>query len=537
MAFFCVRRKELKIMLNKCGSFVERCIKYIAVIPLLLLTVLTFLFRNSIAFDSSEFCTINRNGIKFFVVLAVAVVLLWGFYNLLKWIPEKVLFVVLAGMYLIVGCYMITHIQMLLRHDSAICYWNAFYFAKGTFLNLQQGEYFYMCPHQLGLASYNCLLFQFSDKENFVYFVNLFWILLTNFCLWRTMVLLYEERAQLRKLIIVLSFVFLPQFFFLFYAYGQVPGLGCLAVAVYLTVRAIKKKCMWSMIFSLVFIAGACIVRTNYLIGGIALIIVYLLHSLKEKRTWGVICASCILCAMLLPKQAINSYYEKAAGTDLSNGIPATLYVAMGLQERAEDWRAAAGWFNGYNQEIYLNSGCDVEVSGQIAMDMIRERFQTFIEYPHYAVDFFGEKLISTWCEPTFQSVWVGPLVSLGSTTDVEWLGDLYSGGAVFGLLASLMNVLNVILFSFALLFVLWKIIRGKEILTTIEWFGILFFVGGFTFHFFWETASQYVYPYVVFLIPVAARGMDVAFAFVHEKVFFKFREKNKLEIDKCYKM
>ena len=34
---------------------------------------------------------------------------------------------------------------------------------------------------------------------------------------------------------------------------------------------------------------------------------------------------------------------------------------------------------------------------------------------------------------------------------------------------------------------------------------GIIFLIGGFIFHLFWETKSQYVYPYVFILIPYSS--------------------------------
>lgn len=35
--------------------------------------------------------------------------------------------------------------------------------------------------------------------------------------------------------------------------------------------------------------------------------------------------------------------------------------------------------------------------------------------------------------------------------------------------------------------------------------FGLIFLIGGFLFHLFWETKGQYVYPYIFMQIPTAA--------------------------------
>ncbi|MBQ9141997.1 MAG: hypothetical protein IJX63_09435 [Lachnospiraceae bacterium] len=498
-------------MLGKLHDYLENCIKYIAILPLLLLTILVTVFQNTISFDIIETSVIERNGVNFLLLVLGTLIALVVVYKLLRWIPETVLFVIFALVYLVGGIYLITHIQMELRYDSGICYWNALNFVEGNYTNLQFGEYFYKNPHQLGLVSYNCLLIKISDDPNFVYYVNLAWILISNFFLWRTAVLAYEHQPRVRKLVILLSFAFMPQFFYLFYAYGQVPGLGCMMISVYLATRAMKKKSVISMVFSCIFMGAACLLRMNYVIGGIALMIVYFLHALQRKKLlWGVAMTGMLFC-MLVPRYFVNGYYEKMAETDLSQGMPSVLYVAMGLQENEEPWRAA-GWYNNFNDNTYLGTDCDVQASKVIAMESIGERLQTFFSEPGYAVDFFGEKLITTWCEPTYQSIWSGPMISMNCATDEPWLTELYSGGTIFSLFASVMNVLTVMLFGFSLVFVVWRTFCRKLPLYSLELFSVLFFLGGFLFHIAWETKSQYVYPYVVLLVPIAAKGISAIF-------------------------
>jgi len=77
-------------------------------------------------------------------------------------------------------------------------------------------------------------------------------------------------------------------------------------------------------------------------------------------------------------------------------------------------------------------------------------------------------------------------------------------------LFASVMNVLTVMLFGFSLTFVVWRTFIRKMPLYSLELFSILFFLGGFLFHIAWETKSQYVYPYVILLVPITARGISV---------------------------
>lgn len=516
----------MKLTSKTFYNFFDYCIKILAGALLLFLSVIAIIYRNSISFDILETSTITPNTGKFYFLLLLSFFILYVTFLLLKWIPENGLFIVLSILYLIAGTYLITHIEMILRYDSGICFWNAQNFVNGNFSNLQFGEYFYKNPHQLGLVSYNCLLLLFSENPNFVYYVNLLWILATNFFLWQTLKLLYPQNPLLRKITILLSFAFLPQFFYLFYAYGQVPGLGCLMIAAYLTTKAILQKNKLSFVLSLFFIGFACAVRMNYVIGGIALIIIYLMHTLKKQKITVLVAVFGILCSMFIPKLLINSFYEHAANTDLSNGMPSTLYIAMGLQEAPAPWRAA-GWYNSFNDNTYLNNNCDVAIANSIALESIHDRLHAFVDNPTYAIDFFGEKLITTWCEPTFQSIWSGPLISMNCTTNELWLQELYSGGMTFQILAALLNVLSAVIFVFSFVCILWKSFIRKEELNTLELFSLLFFIGGFIFHLFWETKSQYVYPYMVFLIPVAANGLYILFTAYNSKNIKIFNQEN----------
>ena len=49
--------------------------------------------------------------------------------------------------------------------------------------------------------------------------------------------------------------------------------------------------------------------------------------------------------------------------------------------------------------------------------------------------------------------------------------------------------------------------------------YAVIFFIGGFLFHTFWETKAQYVYQYTASLIPVASVGLYKAMDFIWNKI------------------
>lgn len=511
----------MKKFCDRCLSFCETAIKYLALLPLIFVFVSTVLCQNTITFDVFETSKIVPNGIKFMCILVLCVPVLYVGYRILKYLPEAVLFGILSLSYMIAGIYICMHMETVLRYDSGVCYWNALNFVEGNYTNLQYGEYFYKWPHQLGLVTYNCIWAAISDDVNLIYISNLVWIVLTNFFIWFIMCVLYEDRPILRKMTILLSFCFLPQFFYAIFAYGQVPGLCFLAGAIYFSILFLKKNKYRYILPCVLFLAIACILGMNYAIGGVALAIILLLQFFKTQKLRYLILIVPIIGSMFLPTQWIIGHYEKVADVELDNGMPFLLYVAMGLQENEEagaDWRAN-GWYNDFSSKTYMACECDVEKSTQIAVESIKERLSYFIRHPGYAVGFFKEKLLTTWCEPTYQCIWSGPLIVFGSTTDVPWLEELYTGGMIFERLASLMNILVVFIFGFAAWYVICCTFIHKRRLNPYELFSLLFFLGGFLFHLFWETKSRYVYFYVFMLIPVACCGIHRVFSGIDKKI------------------
>ena len=131
----------------------------------------------------------------------------------------------------------------------------------------------------------------------------------------------------------------------------------------------------------------------------------------------------------------------------------------------------------------------------------------TFYNQPMYAVEFFYKKILSTWLKPTFQSVWTGPLPDLGNVQNSSILKSIYEEKNGYYFLNSFGKVLTVSIYLLTVISVVYNI-RGKKF-SAFELFTIIFFLGGFFFHILWETKSQYVYIYVLLLIPTAAKGLE----------------------------
>ena len=158
------------------------------------------------------------------------------------------------------------------------------------------------------------------------------------------------------------------------------------------------------------------------------------------------------------------------------------------------------------NVSVKSNSTYNKDIANEIAKKEIMAKINYLTENPKYAIWFFSTKFISTWCEPTYQSIWSGPIDNTGELVNTKFLKSMYSSGTAFDVTVSICNIIVVNILFFALAN---NIIRFKNKSNNIyEILPLIFLIGGALFHLVWETKSQYVYVYILFLIPFAAKGL-----------------------------
>ncbi len=207
-----------------------------------------------------------------------------------------------------------------------------------------------------------------------------------------------------------------------------------------------------------------------------------------------------MLAATVLSLFIIKWSYGAAAGAPVNVGMPKTLWIAMGLQDN--DFRMD-GWSNAYNEQTYMEYDRDSERSSAAAKENIKERLEYFKNNPDKACRFFTNKLRSTWTEPTFQSLWSGPLADSGQHMKTGFLKELYGGETAYEAVNRFGSVITALIYICSLAGLIYNFIYRRE----TGFFGLtvcLYLTGGFLFHAVWETKSQYVYPYVYMMIPFA---------------------------------
>lgn len=513
---------------NKRGLYgvLETLIVSAVALVLFLLTVMMLAGRAYMPMNWHERIVFKNNGIFFYIALAACIVALLAAFRFIAKIPQKVLFIACNAVFAAAGMFLIINAPPELRADAGSVYGAAESFNAGNYDVLNFGKYMYMYPHQLGLATFWRPFAALGCGVYAAFAVNLVMAFAANFALWSSARLVYGEDSPAVNYVCIMLFLFLPHLFFILFAYGTTPGLCFLCFSLYFGVKYFKGKGRFGGIWCVVFAVLSCIVRNNNYIGAIAIGAGFALYAIKERKPIHLAYPAAMLAAAVLSLSLIKWGYGAASGAPVNDGMPKTLWIAMGLQDN--DLRMD-GWSNTYNEQTYLQYHRDSKKSSAAAKANIKERLEYFADNPDRAYKFFSNKIRSTWTEPTFQSLWSGPLEDCGQQVKTGFLKNLYGGGTAYEAVNGFCAVVTALIYICSLGGLVYNLASRRE----TGFFGLtvcMYLAGGFLFHIIWETKSQYVYPYVYMLIPFAAGALAQAAGavnnFFHKKeIVYKKRQ------------
>ena len=494
-----------------------------------LVFALCLVFQVYITLNFDERPIYYRNGPLFFLALVVAAAAVFAAGRLLRRLNPQRLFAALAILFAAAGLYLVLHVDASVRGDAGMIFKYVVPFSEGDYTGLTEGRYLRWYPYQLGMLTWEMLLGKISLNPRFFFCVNLLLAEGSNFLQWKLTEHLFPGNRAAANYAILLSFLFAPQFFFILFLYGQIPGLFFLEAGALCALfaagdpaereteqnSAVSRRARAAAgILSCVLTGISVLLKPNYMIGTIALAIVCFLRYLRggqqAKRRAGLHCAALFLCAGLLivppvMQQGLYTYYRSESGIDFGSGAPMSTVIAMGLME--SEGTREDGWYNGFEYDTFEAAGFDEAAADAVGRAKIRELLSEMAKDPVRAAGFFGRKIVSTWCDPLCGSVWAGPLPAADQQTYSAVLQNIYRGGRVYELLENWMNIEILVILAGALLTALSGLFpNGKrEEADPLLLYPALYFLGGFLFHLASETKSQYIYMYLFSLIPLCA--------------------------------
>lgn len=372
----------------------------------------------------------------------------------------------------------------------------------GDFSQWQPGGYAYMWPFQDGLILFVAGLLRIFDVNQTFYIfpvMNYLFVIITILSVCGTLKLLATDKAIIYLQGLFMVF-YLPYAFLSMLLYGNHIGYGFAALAIYEGVKYTKDDKIHSLLFSAIYMTLGICFKQNCMILFVGIIAILFLHAIKnfsgiKKHAIGIVMfIMIVIIGISLPERII----ETISGMDISGGNSKWAHVAMGLQESD----MAPGWYNCYNQDIFIANNYDTEATSKEAIDSIKSSLLNFAQNPGYAWSFFNRKLASEWNNPTFECFHIqnsrNTSLELGSFVK----STINDGGKLNILLIYFLDVMqSVMLFGILMYFLLVDETDYRHYIWA------LLFIGAFVFWMFWEAKSRYVAPYYMFLFPYAVMG------------------------------
>lgn len=493
----------------------------------LMILVLTALFNREYITACTEGSIVHKNSLGFVIGTIVGIGILIVGRNLLANISPKRLFQILSVAFLIAGLFLTFNMSTKLNSsDQLFSLTIANQMNHGNYISLEPhqyidakipfqkslGGYLAIYPFQLGYITYLRILECFSTNVRFFYLINVFLVILVNYLLYR-IVKLITQNNSVQNWTLLLSFAFLPELFFVLFIYGNLPGLCACLAAVYFGLKLIrdrfKKNLSW--IWCILFFVLAYQLKSNYQIAVVALGIVFILHAIKNHKYWFIVMPFVTFALMLGSNKVITAVYEAESGVQINAGLPMITYVAMGLEPHNSQHRGP-GWYDAYTINLFSKHHFNAEETSKAAKKKIKSEIKLYTNDPQKAGKFFTDKFISTWADPTFETVWAAPyaekpqtqiLKNIYQNNQLPWtikhVASWYSG--LMKYIAAWCNFIVVVILTLSA----GRILRRKLKLDSYSLFATLYLMGGMLFHLIWETKSQYVIQYIICLIPVAA--------------------------------
>mgnify|MGYP000860589382 CR=1 FL=1 len=249
-----------------------------------------------------------------------------------------------------------------------------------------------------------------------------------------------------------------------------------------------------------VCIGLAMAAKPNAAVAGIALLICALLHALLN-RDWKIVLLA--VGSILLGRgmlSLIESWYAARSGVVFRYDVTMTARLAMGMQ----DSMIAAGWYNGYTE-----MSCPPEMTlekekAQAAAD-IASRLTWMRENPALAAKFYREKLLTMWLDPAYESVWMGAVSDKTGTMNGLAHMIYRDDTPIRRAMTAYMNAAQNVVFALSAVGGA-RLMKKKDDMAALAL--PVTILGGALYHLIFEAKAQYAYPYMVYMLPLAAAMM-----------------------------
>lgn len=395
--------------------------------------------------------------------------------------------------------------------DPAKVYAIAMQWRRGDFSAYAEGGYLFRYPFQAGIILFYYLLSFVFGMDNYIglQFANVIALAAVYGLLVKLSEIFWREDKELPSIVYAALILWVPLSFYVTYLYGILPGMALSLGAVYFAAKYLTTRRYRYMIPAALCMGLATVIKMNCLIYLVAIgcFLLYdaidtaLLTKKESGRQWiaSLVCLALMGLGVVGCNQICSQYVEHLSGYEAGDGEVMVSWIVMGLQETP----LGPGGYSGYIGEVFERYEYDTEKITEASIADIKKIMTRMIQNPlDEGIPFFARKNAFQWNDPTF--------ISLDRTKGraaadsiPEYAYSLIEGrGSVA--LSVLLNYAQTLLLAG---FILYLIMQRKS-RNIYELMGAVVFLGGYIFHFFWESSASYTIPYFVIMIPYAVKGL-----------------------------
>lgn len=387
-------------------------------------------------------------------------------------------------------------------------------FSENDYSILENGVYFKEYSFQLGYVFFCEIIMRgvnyFTSPENVMYvevlnalFLGAINVFVVKIC---DMTIKDERVSTAVTLMLALSCVPIISCSFI---YGIIPGMFFAVIAFYFELRYLMEDRLICGIMSVVYITIAVMIKSNYLIWLIAMVLVagVMMFSRKKYLRDSIICIMAAVLSLTV-QPAVKKMYENRSGADLGEAIPYSAWIAMGLNEA----QSAPGWFSYiYTTEKFEKNEFDAKKTGEESRKIISDRLKKFVKEPQYTNDFFYKKMASQWNETSYESIWNSTI--RGQFKDKNAFADWVcnKGEKKVKKYMDIWAQLLFVSFTIGIMMIMKKKNFPAASLAVI-------FLGGFFYQLISEGKSQYIMPYIIVMTGIAGYGVILLGDFLSEQ-------------------
>lgn len=468
-------------------------------------------YSNEVILYQADSVALN---LLFISIFAVFVFKMKNHYDFFEKVNMKFMEIALAVFAVVIGLIWVLSVWSIPAADSQNIFETATQAAQGNYNSLIGGSVFYnsdyygghsyydLYPFQLGFVFISEIIYRIfgTDSSMPIQIINILCVAASYIGIAKIAKLLFKKRSIEFITIMLLAGCIQPILFCTF-VYGNIIGMCCAVWASYFLIKYFQTNKYTLLIPCGVLLVVSTLAKYNNMIYLVAFVIMLIVHTIKAKK-WQSIAFALVICiATVGASNLVIMSYESRAKVDLSSGVSQALYLDMGINESY----MAPGWYNGIAHDLYINSGCNSKIADAQAWNDINSRLKTMGSNPNYAIEFFGNKILSQWNEPSFESVWISEVKA--HTYETTGIGkSVYDGstGQFLDLYFNFYMQIIYILFAVGIYFLFLK--RKTNIETTLL---PLVLLGAFGYHLLFEGKSQYILTYIILLIPTASFALD----------------------------